>query len=344
MASFHGEVELIQNWQSTEGNYSNVTANYYAVRDSGSAYSGYETYADCALDGTHETKTISSFNFSSSNTRVFLGSITKNVYHDGDGTKTVYASFSWNTQNSYSGTISGSNSLRLTDIPRYANFTEHYISSTGLNSISVKWNADAGCDTVQYSLNGGGWTNTSGLTYTISGLNPNTNYNIRTRIKRSDSQLWTTSGYIYATTKDIARLTSYPKFNLGSNTTIQYSNPSNASIEAGIYDVNGKIEYASYRNVSGSSYTFKFTDDELDRIYKSMGKENSITLRYYLATSNNQYRDSRNVVVKLTGNQKTGRVNISDSWKRAKKWVNVNGTWKRCVRWVNVNGTWRRCI
>lgn len=151
--AYWGEVEIIQNSQSISGNYSNVTANFYAVSDVGSAFSGYTTYPVCTLDGTTETKTLNSFNFGT-NKRILLGSITKNVYHNADGSKTVSASFTWDAGHSLVGTVNGSATKVLTKIPRYADFTEHYISKTDINTISVHWNANATCDAVQYSLNG----------------------------------------------------------------------------------------------------------------------------------------------------------------------------------------------
>lgn len=88
-------------------------------------------------------------------------------------------------------------------IPRYANFTKHYIESTTEDSITVYWNSDANCNGLQYSLNGGSWTDVSGWpSYTIKGLKGGTSYNVRTRIKRSDSGLWTESGTLSAITKD----------------------------------------------------------------------------------------------------------------------------------------------
>ena len=77
-----------------------------------------------------------------------------------------------------------------------------------------------------------------------------------------------------------------------------------------------------------------------------MGTSNTLTVRAYLrtTTNNSNYYDYKSITITLTGNQKTGHINVSNTWKRSKKWVNVNGTWKRCVRWVNVNGTWKRCI
>lgn len=180
------------------------------------------------------------------------------------------------------------------------------------------------------------------MPYTIYGLQPNTQYSIRTRIRRTDSQLWTESGYIYETTKDIARVTSALNANLGDSETILYSNPSNSSIEIGIFDVAGIIAFAEYRTCYNSSYTFNFTDNELDKIYKALGKVNSGTFVVYIKTAG-AYLDSKQFTITLTGNQKTGRVNVGGVYKRSKKWTNVNGVWRRCVRWVNVNGSWKRC-
>lgn len=242
----------------------------------------------------------------------------------------------------YAVNCTGYDSWVLDTIPRYANFTEHYISSTGLNSITVHWNADASCDYVQYSLNGGGWTDASGLTYTVYGLNPNTQYSIRTRIKRTDSQLWTESGYIYGTTKDIAKVTSASDFNLGDNAKIKISNPSGESINCFIETLNPTKTLLEKKAVVGEN-VIEFTQEELDTIYKKMGTANSITLRLGVATKAS-YWHWLDKTCTLRGNQKTGHINVNNSWKRAKKWVNVNGTWKRCIRWVNVNGTWKRCI
>lgn len=280
------------------------------------------------------------------NSSLVLDSGELTVTHKSDGSKSVYCYVDFeSTSGSYMpGAIYLDGTLPLTDIPRYANFTEHYVSSTGLNSVTIKWNADATCDAVQYSLNGSGWVNTSGLNYTVSGLNPNTQYSIKTRIKRQDSQLWTESGIIYATTKDIAKLTTYNNFNLGDNLTVQYTNPSNVSVVIGIYGTDGLTPYASYRTTSGGSYTFNFTDEELDKLYKAFPNSNTITVRLYLRTSGDTYYyDTKDIIITLKGNQKTGHINVNGSWKRSKKWINVNGAWKRCVRWINVNGTWKRC-
>ena len=279
------------------------------------------------------------------NSSKLVASDTIRIYHNPDGTKrNMPISFEiWTNNQSYLPVyLSASGSMDLTTIPRYANFTEHYVYATGLNSIEVRWNADAMCDRVQYSLNDSGWYDTEGIWFTISGLNPNTWYNIRTRIRRTDSQLWTESGYIGGTTKDIAKVISASDFNFGDNPKINISNPSGESITYYVETLNPVKNLLERRAVAGEN-TIEFTQEELDTIYKKMGTANSTTLRLGVATKGS-YWHWQDKKCTLTGNQKTGHVKVNTSWKRSKRWVNVNGKWKRCVRWVNVNGTWKRCI
>lgn len=247
----------------------------------------------------------------------------------------------------YSGSnCSGEGSWDLDRIPRYANFTQHYVSSTGLNSITVYWSADSACDWLQYSLNDGGWIDTSGYpTYTISGLAPNTQYSIRTRIKRTDSQLWTESEYIDGTTKDIARITSAPNINFGDTARIIKTNPSGATNHIRVETLNPTTTIATRTNTS-DDMTITFTDEEWDNLYKKLGTENSMTIRYVVDTiqGNNIYYHWVDKTLTLTGNQKTAKVKNSGNWKRGKVWIKVSDTWKRAVVWTKVNGTWERSI
>lgn len=185
----------------------------------------------------------------------------------------------------------------------------------------------------------------SGSSGTFTGLNPNTTYYARANASNGTYRGY--SSVISVKTYDIAKITSSHDFNLGDNESIQYSNPSGSTIKLSIQNTDGTSFYCQDRTVTGSSYTFNFTDQELDTLYKAMGTANSINVRVYLKTFYSQsgyYTDYKQITITLTGNQKTGHININDIWKRTKKWLNVNGVWKRCVRWVNVNGTWKRCI
>ncbi len=236
--------------------------------------------------------------------------------------------------------INKEQSWTLDAIPRYAQITSHSVVSTGMNSITVSWSADSNCDAVQYSLNGGNWTDTNGRTYSISGLSPNTSYRIKTRVRRADSQLWTESSEISGTTKDIAKISNVNNFNHGDSIVVNITNPSGSSLSLAMKIGNTQIQSKS---VSAGNNTISFSDTELDNIYKLYGRENTLTATFVLTTAGT-YTNSKTCTVTLKGNQKTVKTNINGSWKRGKVWVNINGTWKKAVIWTNVNGTWRRCI
>ena len=336
---------------SVSDNYSDV---YYELKlYSGSQnFSGYTIGYVVKINNEEVAYHDNSGNQTSmnANSSKLVASGTKRIYHNSDGTKRdMPISFEiWTNNYSYLPvSLSASGSMNLTDIPINANFTEHYVASTGLNSITVKWDVASSVDLAEYSVNGGGWTYASYPTYTITGLAPHTQYNIRTRITKTGGSTWTTSNYIYGTTKDIGRITSAPNFDLGNTETISFSNPSGNTIKLSIQTSTGSKFYCNDRVVSGTNYTFNFTDTELDTLYKAMENSNILNARVYLKTyydTASHYMDYKDITITLTGNQKTGHVNIDGQWKRTKKWINVNGTWKRSVRWVNVNGIWRRCI
>ena len=90
--------------------------------------------------------------------------------------------------------------FRFSQLPRYANFTSHTATSE-LNKITVNYTADANYKAQQYSLNGGPWTDTTAGSYNLTGLAPNTSYTIKTKIQRTDSNLWTESDTITIKTK-----------------------------------------------------------------------------------------------------------------------------------------------
>lgn len=240
----------------------------------------------------------------------------------------------------YGDNINKEQTWNLDAIASYAKFTKHSISSTTLNSISISWMADCVCDAVQYSLNNGNWINTSDVDYTINGLEPNTTYTIKTKIRRKDSQLWTESSAITGTTKDIGKISSVNNFNHGDSTTINITNPSGSSLNLVVKIGDTQIQSKS---VTSGNNTISFNDTELDNIYKKYGNSNTLTVTFILTTSG-KYTNSKTCTATLKGNQKTTRNNVNNNWKRSKIWININGTWKRAVAWLNINGTWRRCI
>ena len=133
---------------------------------------------------------------------VSVASGSTRVYHNNDGTKSIGFSFSVSSiDKSYlPGSASGSGSMNLTTIARYLTITKHKLKETSPTRLTIEWATNVARDKTQYSLNGGSWadasdtiiSNTSGY-YTISGLNPNTSYTVKTRLRRTDSGLYTES-------------------------------------------------------------------------------------------------------------------------------------------------------
>lgn len=335
--SSSGNYSLV-NWQAglyISGNdyWYNNAVRINSVNIAGTTVMGSTTVSNKIGAGTYE-----------------MGSGQLKIYHDDDGTRTFSISISgW----LYGGhDLSGSNNFTLNTIPRYTQIHAS-VSSVGLNSIGVKWTTDNNISAIQYRLNSGSWVNvktgmnTDNGQFTISGLNPNTTYKVDLDAKRRDSGLWSFAagkGASFSrTTKDIARISSYnSSTNLGDSYAIKYKNPSGAKVQVGIYDTDGRNCYVEYRTVTGSSYTFNFTDTELNSMYAAMGTSNSLSAKLYINTADNTYRESKNITIKLTGNIKTIWEKISSVWKRGKLWLKVNGVWKRAIMWKNVSGRWKR--
>lgn len=220
------------------------------------------------------------------------------------------------------------------------------LSSKTVDTITVSSSCNISVSSTKYRIKTSSGSYGSYQTSNVfTGLTPNTSYVIEVQKVGSENNGETGTATLSVTTYDYAKLSTVPNINLGDNLTITFSNPSGATVYGTVYYGN-EISLASYRVVSGTSYTFNFTDNELDTIYKLLSNKNSITLRVYLRldTNTNSYYNYKEFTLTLKGNQKCGHINVNGTWKRTKKWVNVNGTWKRCIRWVNVNGTWKRCI
>lgn len=283
----------------------------------------------------------------SNNSVKTLASGTTRIYHNADGNKSFDYSFrqefniTW-SGSTHIGTYSGSGSGSLDTIPRYADITSFYISSAGLNSLNVTWSANANCDWLQYSINGGNWVNTGGSTFTIGDLNPNTNYSVRIQVRRADSQLWTTSGTIYGTTKDIARITSASDINFGDSIRIKKSNPSNSLNVIRIETLNPTTTIKTISQTS-DDMTFTLTDEEWDILYKKLGKSNDMTIRYVVDTKGNStYSSWVDRTLTLTGNMKTARIGIGDSIKRAKVFFGDGENVRRAVGWMKIDGEIKR--
>ena len=84
-------IEVTQNWQSIEGNYSNVTVKVFVYRTN----TGYTTYGSgtlyCGINGTSYSQGITSSQ-KITNSGIYLFERTVDIYHNGDGAKSIWVS------------------------------------------------------------------------------------------------------------------------------------------------------------------------------------------------------------------------------------------------------------
>ena len=185
---------------------------------------------------------------------------TLTVAHNADGTKTIGFSASIQLDITWSGTqigtISGSGSLALTNIPRYASVSQSVASRTE-TTIAVKWASDSIIDYVWYSTNNGNsWTGVNVAdgksgTYTISGLKANTTYQIKTRVRSKVSQLTTDSSSLGVATYQYPYANSMPNFTIGAKLTIGFFNPLGRTITVQLIGADNSV--ISTDTVSGGS-------------------------------------------------------------------------------------------
>jgi len=146
------------------------------------------------FNGTSYSWDLPNYNGRSTVTLVSKTGIT--VKHGSDGKKTVSFSFSCSSgSTSYlPGSASASGSLALTSIARTPTVTQK-VSSKTETSIAMTWSSDLTIDTIRYSTDGGStWTSknvTDGKSgsYTVSGLQANTSYSMKTELHSKESGL-----------------------------------------------------------------------------------------------------------------------------------------------------------
>lgn len=199
------------------------------------------------------------------------------VKHETDGSKTISIAASIDLDITWGGvalgTISGSSTLALTDIPQYATVTQT-LSSRTETSATMKWSSNSTIDYIWYSTNNGSsWTGinvadgTNG-TYTISGLSANTTYQIKTRVRRKDSQKTTDSSALSVTTYNYPYCNSMPNFTIGAKLTLGFYNPLGRSITVNILGADGsQISNDTTTGTSISGYNGAVV---VDRLYDSI--------------------------------------------------------------------------
>lgn len=244
-------LEVTETGTSVANNTSSVSFTFSIYKSSYSwSQIGRISY-NVNINGTEYEGTIPSYS-AGSTLKIKTG--TQTIKHNSDGSKTIDISFSVtdNSGESYTcGNASASDSMKLTNIPRYATVSQSLRSKTS-SSIAINWSSDSVIDYIWYSTNNGSnWNGinvsdgTSG-NYTISNLSSNTSYSIKTKVRRKDSQLTTDSSTL--SVKTYAKTT--PTISLSSKTidTITVSSSCNVSVSSTKYRIKKSSgSYGSYQ-------------------------------------------------------------------------------------------------
>jgi len=213
-----GRIRWSSKSNGSNANTSTVTAYLDYMKSSSSTAATYGTF-NGAISINGSSGAVSKYiTLSANNSWVNVGARTVTVAHNNDGSKSTAIAASGGISGTSFGSSSTSKSVALDKIPRYANITTWKNTAVTQTSATFQWGADASCSAVYYMIGNGSWTATSGTTFTISGLAPNTSYSVKLKVKRSDSGLETTSSALTVKTKPIASVSNTAlTFDIGKN-------------------------------------------------------------------------------------------------------------------------------
>lgn len=202
-----------------------------------------------------------------------------------------YGTWSWNK----SGYAQEKNeTFKFSQLPRYANFTNHTATSE-INKITVNYTSDVEYKAQQYSLNGGSWTDTTAGSYNLTGLTPNTSYTIKTKIQRTDSDLWTESDTITIKTKALP--TSIAPSDILFNKDGNTFTPSISSVDylSGWYVIvkDGSTQVRSYSGTQSTTASKTYTlqgSDFTEMLPRHTTTDNwNLTVQYKVISNGTTY-------------------------------------------------------
>jgi len=311
-ASYYtGKLSVWENSYDIASNSSNVGYRLQLISGNSGRFGDLKASYSVTIDGVCRNSGSGSYSLGHNGTITLCeGNFT--VWHNDDGKKSVWCSavIDFQSHSASPGDFYPSGNLGLTTIPRYTTVYNSLRSKT-INTLDINWSTTNAIDWVQYSLNGGGWTDIYGNPdrayrnghYQITGLNPNTNYTIKTRCKRTDSQLWSEAGTFNVTTYDIAKLTSIPNVNIGSAHNITWTNPSGASTSLKLCKTDNST-IIDYGAVTGTS---KSITPAASKIYSLTPNSNTYKARYIITTTANgkSYTNSKDVTFTVTNSNPT---------------------------------------
>ena len=226
-------LNVVENSTSTADNTSSVSFSFVlSPIQTTWNWEGWGAYISYSINinGSVYTGTIPNYDGYAT---VTLKSETLNIGHNADGKKSISFSFSVTDTSGQSytcGNASGSGSMNLTNIPRYANITGFYVTAEDETTLKFHWSADAECDFVWFSTDdGANWGQLSDHQL-VGSLSSGTEYKCRIRIRRKDSQLLTVSDTYRQSTYHYPHCTNSHNFTIGDALTLDFYNPLSRNI------------------------------------------------------------------------------------------------------------------
>lgn len=298
---------------------------------------------------------------------VASGSFT--IGHNDDGTKSIDfgISFTDNANGNNDGRYytpgnasRAGSSMTLQTVPRYATSNQSLNTKTE-TSIKMNWSSDNTIDYIWYSTdNGANWTavgsvNATSGTYTISNLSAGTNYQIKTRVRRKDSQLTTDSSKLDIATYSYPYLTSVPEFTVGNSLTIGIYNPLERSCVISVIGDNGAehnggtitgTSISPFNNDSWKNTWYSTLPNKTQGTYKvrlkcTTGNVNQLSsaVKYYLNTSDTGFKPTftANEIINIVN---TSNTSISGSDKFIKNHNSLSGTIKPMTAKRSASGSY----
>lgn len=303
-------------------NTSTVTVTVTASKSSSSTANTYGTQNTSVSVGGSTQSNSGSFTLKPA-ASVTLLSKSWTVKHNDDGTKSVNINVNVGGNVIYAN---GSKTVTLDTIPRYATASQS-LSARTETTATMAWNSDSTIDYIWYSINNGStWAGINVAdgksgTYTISGLNANTKYNIKTRVRRKDSQLTTDSAVLAVTTYAYPYCNSMPNFTIGDKLTLGFYNPLKRSIIVNILGADGsQISndtttgtsisgyngstvvnrlLASIPNAKSGTYSVKVTYGS--NVDTRTGGTYSVNTGVFPSIGNLYYQDTKSATTAITG-------------------------------------------
>ena len=331
------QLDVTEEWYDVNENYSHLkvvlssiggSSNYYTIYNWGASVNGEVLWAT-------QTTGWSARTFPAAK-----GSETKyiNVYHNADGSIGAVG-FSLSGKVYASGTDTFYGSIGLTqgyrDIAVYQS-----VGSKTATSITMNWSTDNTANYIWYSIDDGntwiavGDVNATSGSYTITGLNPNTSYNIKTKARRSGTNRENASGRsAISTYQNYSSVSSVTAGDISPFSFVAYcvsSNPSNTdAYEYTLCDAGYNVISSTTTNVTYCSFAGLSEESEYYVRCRVKSTDSQVWSGYTYSSLIETPADQSKGYIKANGTWTLGKVyrKNNDEWVKAKKTYINNGDW-----------------